>query len=239
MKITRFPKLRRLVCGLSQRRNRFYPRLVHVGFEVGKVSLGEIFFRVLRFSPVRIIALTPYSSPSTLCSYQKDERAKPSKAQCYFGNLGPLDKEELFTWSLQAQEVILRVCHSDGSCSITGLSVWGLWWTKWHWDGFFSEYPDFPLSVSFLQSTALIYVSSTLFNLSSLQGRCTPHLTCTNIKILRDNTVSTGKITDLLEELVVSIFRTQAVTLDFDYSPIVTALCSRKLEFLSEPLRET
>jgi hypothetical protein len=38
----------------------------------------------------------------------------------------------------------LRVCHSDGPYSITGLSVWDLWWTKWHWDGFFSKYLDSP-----------------------------------------------------------------------------------------------
>jgi hypothetical protein len=27
--------------------------------------------------------------------------------------------------------------------------MWDLWWTKWHWDRFFSEYFGFPLSVSF------------------------------------------------------------------------------------------
>jgi hypothetical protein len=26
--------------------------------------------------------------------------------------------------------------------------MWDLWWTKWHWDRFFSEYFGFPLSVS-------------------------------------------------------------------------------------------
>jgi len=118
-----------------------------------------------------------------------------------------------FNWSLQAQEVILRVCHSGGPCSITGLSVWDMWWTKWHWDGFFFEYLDFPLSVSFHQSSVLIRVSSTLFNhlnaelnpichllallgahhilhvsrirvnLSSWQGLCTRHSNITNIKI--------------------------------------------------------
>jgi hypothetical protein len=28
-------------------------------------------------------------------------------------------------------------------------SMWDLWWTKWHWDRFFSEYLGFPLSISF------------------------------------------------------------------------------------------
>jgi len=59
-----------------------------------------------------------------------------------------------------------------------------------------------------------------------------------NIKMLRDNTVSTGKIADSLEELVVTILRTQAVSENFDYSPIVKASYSKKLESLSEPLRE-
>jgi hypothetical protein len=27
--------------------------------------------------------------------------------------------------------------------------MWDLWWTKWHWDRFFSEYFDFLLSISF------------------------------------------------------------------------------------------
>jgi hypothetical protein len=27
--------------------------------------------------------------------------------------------------------------------------MWDLWWTKWHWDRFFSEYFGFPLSISF------------------------------------------------------------------------------------------
>jgi hypothetical protein len=30
-----------------------------------------------------------------------------------------------------------------------GQSMWVLWWTKWHWDRFSSEFFSFPLSVSF------------------------------------------------------------------------------------------
>jgi hypothetical protein len=33
--------------------------------------------------------------------------------------------------------------------SITGQSVWDLWWRKWHLDRLFSAYFGFPLSVSF------------------------------------------------------------------------------------------
>jgi hypothetical protein len=47
------PWLRRLVAGLSVRR----PGSVHVEFVVDKVALGQVFLRVLRFSPVNIILL--------------------------------------------------------------------------------------------------------------------------------------------------------------------------------------
>jgi hypothetical protein len=47
--------LRRLVAGLSPRRLGFDPGSVHVGFVVDKVVLGQVFPRVLRFSPVNFI----------------------------------------------------------------------------------------------------------------------------------------------------------------------------------------
>jgi hypothetical protein len=28
--------------------------------------------------------------------------------------------------------------------------MWDLWWTKWHWDGFFPKYFDLPLSIYFI-----------------------------------------------------------------------------------------
>jgi hypothetical protein len=49
------PWLRRLAAGLSPRRPGFDPRSVHVGFVVDKVVLGQVFLRVLRFSPVSFI----------------------------------------------------------------------------------------------------------------------------------------------------------------------------------------
>jgi hypothetical protein len=39
--------------------------------------------------------------------------------------------------------------HRGGPGSIAGQSMWDLWWTKWHWDRFFSKYFGFPLSISF------------------------------------------------------------------------------------------
>jgi hypothetical protein len=49
------PWLRRLVACLSPRRLGFDPGSVHVGFVVDKVPLGQVFPRVLRFSPVNFI----------------------------------------------------------------------------------------------------------------------------------------------------------------------------------------
>jgi hypothetical protein len=37
--------------------------------------------------------------------------------------------------------------HRGGLGSFSGHSTWNLWWTKWHWDRFFSEFFSFPLSV--------------------------------------------------------------------------------------------
>jgi hypothetical protein len=51
------PWLRRLAAGLPPRRPGFDPGLVHVGFVVDKVALGEGFPLVLRFSPVNFIPL--------------------------------------------------------------------------------------------------------------------------------------------------------------------------------------
>jgi hypothetical protein len=48
------PWLRSLVASLSPRRPRFAPGSFHVGFVVDKVALGQVFVRVLRFSPVDI-----------------------------------------------------------------------------------------------------------------------------------------------------------------------------------------
>jgi hypothetical protein len=49
------PWRRRLVNGLSPRRPRLAPGSVHVRFVVDKVALGQVFLRVLRFSPANII----------------------------------------------------------------------------------------------------------------------------------------------------------------------------------------
>jgi hypothetical protein len=45
------PWLRRLVAGLSSQRPGFDSGRVHVGFVVDKVSLGQVFLRVIRVFP--------------------------------------------------------------------------------------------------------------------------------------------------------------------------------------------
>jgi hypothetical protein len=35
-------------------------------------------------------------------------------------------------------------------------SMWDLWWSKWHWGRFFSEFFGFPLSISFRHCSTLI-----------------------------------------------------------------------------------
>ena len=41
--------------------------------------------------------------------------------------------------------------------SILGQCVRDVWWTKWHWDSFYSDYSCFPLSVSFLSCSTLFF----------------------------------------------------------------------------------
>jgi hypothetical protein len=48
------PWLRSLVAGLPPPRPGFAPGSIYMGFVVGKVALGQVFLRVLRFSPVNI-----------------------------------------------------------------------------------------------------------------------------------------------------------------------------------------
>jgi hypothetical protein len=50
----RAPWLRSLVTGLSPQRPGFASGAIHVGFVMDKVALGQVFLRVLRFSPVNI-----------------------------------------------------------------------------------------------------------------------------------------------------------------------------------------
>jgi hypothetical protein len=56
---------------------------------------------------------------------------------------------------------------SQTKTSPSSLSIWDLWWTKWHWDRFFIQYFSFPLSISFHQCSIHIHPSTTkLYNVS-------------------------------------------------------------------------
>jgi len=48
---------------------------------------------------------------------------------------------------VMAQAFICRPLNCGVSLTIPGLTMWDLWWTKWHWDRLFSEYLHLYLSV--------------------------------------------------------------------------------------------
>jgi len=67
----------RLTC-----RHGLDPRPFHVRFVVDKVTLGQVFLRVLLFSPRQCNStVAPYASSCTFCSYEKDKRAELSKSK--------------------------------------------------------------------------------------------------------------------------------------------------------------
>jgi hypothetical protein len=49
--------------------------------------------------------------------------------------------------------------HRRGPGLRPGQSMWDLWWTKWHWDRFFSKSFGFLLSISFLRCSIFIHMS--------------------------------------------------------------------------------
>jgi hypothetical protein len=51
---------------------------------------------------------------------------------------------------MQAGEVVTALLIVKLQARL-GQSMWDLWWTKWHWDRFISEYFSFPLPISFHQ----------------------------------------------------------------------------------------
>jgi hypothetical protein len=59
VKKSAMPCLRRLYSGLSLLRPGFDRGSIHVGFVVDKVALGQVYARVLRFSPVNFISPVP------------------------------------------------------------------------------------------------------------------------------------------------------------------------------------
>ena len=72
------------------------------------MALGQVFLRVLRFSPRQCHRInTPYSFPSTCCCYTEGhtgEAWESSKKQCFVGNAGAWGRQvpALFFCGLQS-----------------------------------------------------------------------------------------------------------------------------------------
>jgi hypothetical protein len=82
--IVAVPWLKRLAAGLSPRRPGFAPGSIHVGFVVDKVALGQVFLRVLPFSPASIIPPLLHihlSPPRDVCD--------TSDQSAHYHHLGP------------------------------------------------------------------------------------------------------------------------------------------------------
>jgi hypothetical protein len=56
-----------------------------------------------------------------------------------------------------AQVISRRPVIAETRVRARGYSKWDLWWTKWYWGRFFSEFFAFPLSLSFHNGFILIY----------------------------------------------------------------------------------
>jgi hypothetical protein len=66
------------------------------------------------------------------------------------------------------------------NCSRMGPCVLRLWWAKWHWDSFFSEFFDFPPSVSFHRAVRTHISGGWIVPLvSAVQRHCLTPLTWT------------------------------------------------------------
>jgi hypothetical protein len=65
------------------------------------------------------------------------------------GRKSARDVSECVTGRAMAQVVSHRApaSHGGGPGSRSGQSMWDLWWKKWHWDRFFSEFFGFPVNI--------------------------------------------------------------------------------------------
>ena len=91
------PRLRRSFDGLSIRMYRIDPWSVHVGFEVDKVALGQVFLPVFRFSPVAITPPVLHTHSHLYVAITR--RTNGQRIGFSFGNGGPLDRK-VFSLSL-------------------------------------------------------------------------------------------------------------------------------------------
>jgi hypothetical protein len=72
--------------------------------------------------------------------------------------------------------VMAQASHSRGLGLHPHQSMWHLWWTKWHWDRFYSEFFSFPLSVSFHCGSLHTHLLSGERTLGPLEARVQRHI---------------------------------------------------------------
>ena len=53
----------------------------------------------------------------------------------------------LIPGSIMAQVVSCRPVTVKARVQFQASPIWGLWWTKWHWERFFSQHLRFPVSI--------------------------------------------------------------------------------------------
>ena len=87
------PHVRRLVASLSLLRSGFDLKSILVRFMVGRVALGQVSRRVIRFflSSLRECAVLIFMYELLVPEGQTDEAWEPSRKYCCFGNQGALD----------------------------------------------------------------------------------------------------------------------------------------------------
>jgi hypothetical protein len=71
----------------------------------------------------------------------------PMTASCPLHNSPPLDSvlsNKIPQGRAMAQAVSRRPLTTEARVRSQIKSIWDLWWTKWHWDRFFSELSVFP-----------------------------------------------------------------------------------------------
>jgi hypothetical protein len=76
-----------------------------------------------------------------------------------------------------AQVVSRRPLTAEARVRSRGQSLWGFWWTKWHWDRFFSELSVFlcqfhstgaPLTVKLGKKTAHLHLHGCIRSLKAV-----------------------------------------------------------------------
>jgi hypothetical protein len=65
---------------------------------------------------------------------------------------------------LMTQAVSRRSLTAEAPGLYPGQSMWNLWWTKWHWDRFYSEFFSYSRSISFHCGSPYSYITCGMNN---------------------------------------------------------------------------